>query len=126
MVGFIKIESTLQALVSMIDRKSRCNPNHSLMKHIQRLNLIPEGMDGRNKVKDQLASFHAILNLLVGYFHSLHSPTHQVGARRWQKPMLSQHSYLIHFGGRCLCLSFLLESCKRQNICPYFFLNEGK
>lgn len=33
--------------VSMIDRKARYNPNDSPMKHIQRLNLIPEGMTGK-------------------------------------------------------------------------------
>lgn len=30
--------------VSTMERKARCNPDDSLMKHIQRLNLIPEGM----------------------------------------------------------------------------------
>lgn len=33
--------------VSMIDRKARCNPNDSLMKRTQRLNLILEGMTGK-------------------------------------------------------------------------------
>lgn len=33
--------------VSMTDREARYNPDDSLMKHIQRLNLIPEGMTGK-------------------------------------------------------------------------------
>lgn len=37
----------ITSTVSVIDRKVRCNPNVSLMKYIQRLNLIPEGMTGK-------------------------------------------------------------------------------
>lgn len=33
--------------VSTIDRKARCNPDGSLMKHIQRLKLILEGVTGK-------------------------------------------------------------------------------
>lgn len=35
--------------VSMMDRKARCNPDDSLVKHIQRLNIILEGMTRKIK-----------------------------------------------------------------------------